>query len=291
MAGHSPSKTGVYDPMSRPSTSCLFSVVRKKDVDARDKPGHDGVLSIKRLVVPIDAPLAERDAPLRGKVGGDARALLHAVVQRDHARYLLREALHALGERIVQTLDDLEQAEIDVGQLASEQIIAAAARQHGLEIAEDFRRAITPEVPGAPLGGWDLLLEIEPTRHRMMRVVDLYHQIRDGELQLMRPQLPGFIFRRETKPRPKIEQYVRGLRDDALAGFQDRRRERRMLFAFARNEFRGCLVAALARDVDVIGAGLFQREADELAAPLYRRPVIKFVAHGLPHLWLASFCG
>jgi hypothetical protein len=38
MAGHSRSKNGVLrTPMSRPSTSC-----GKRDVDARDKRGHDG---------------------------------------------------------------------------------------------------------------------------------------------------------------------------------------------------------------------------------------------------------
>jgi hypothetical protein len=39
MAGHSPSKTGVNALMSRPSTSWLGRA--KKDVDARDKRGHD----------------------------------------------------------------------------------------------------------------------------------------------------------------------------------------------------------------------------------------------------------
>src|SRR5437762_3443466 len=115
----------------------------------------------------------------------------------------------------------------------------------------------------------------------MMRVADLHHQIRDRELQLMRPQLPGFVLRREAEPRPEIEQDIRGLRDDALAGFQDRRRERRMLLALARDELRGCLVAALARHIDIVGAGLFQREAHELTATLYRRPVIKLVEHKL----------
>ena len=40
MAGHSPSKTGVNALVSRPSTACLPRYL-KKDVDARDKRGHD----------------------------------------------------------------------------------------------------------------------------------------------------------------------------------------------------------------------------------------------------------
>ena len=158
--------------------------------------------------------------------------------------------------------------------------MAAAALEELLEIAEEFRHAIAPEIPRAALGRRDLLLEIEPARHRMMRVVDFHHQVGDGELQLMRPQPPGLVLRREAEPRPEIEQDVRGLRDDVLAGFQDRRRERRMLFALALHEGDVRLAAALARDVDIVGAGLLQREADEFAAPLDGRPVIEFVAHG-----------
>ena len=150
--------------------------------------GRAGHLTIELLVVAPDAPLAERDAPLRREIRRDARALRDAVAQRDHARDLLLEPLHALREAVAQALDDLEQAEIDISELAAEQEMAAAARQNLLEVAEEFRHAIAPEIPGAALGRRNLLLEIEPAGHRMMRVVDLDHQVRDGELQLVRPQ-------------------------------------------------------------------------------------------------------
>jgi hypothetical protein len=40
MAGHSRPRTASYrSPMSRPSTP--WTAAKKKDVDARDKPGHD----------------------------------------------------------------------------------------------------------------------------------------------------------------------------------------------------------------------------------------------------------
>jgi hypothetical protein len=39
MAGPSPSKTGVNAVMSLPSTSLIL--LKKKDVEARDKRGHD----------------------------------------------------------------------------------------------------------------------------------------------------------------------------------------------------------------------------------------------------------
>jgi hypothetical protein len=35
-----------------------------------------------------------------------------------------------------------------------------------------------------------------------------------------------------------------------------------------------------ARDVDMVGADFFPRQANEFAASPNRRPVIKFVAHG-----------
>ena len=38
--------------------------------------------------------------------------------------------------------------------------------------------------------------------------------------------------------------------------------------------------SALARDVDIVGAGLLEREPDEFAPPLDGRPVIQLVSHG-----------
>ena len=62
----------------------------------------------------------------------------------------------------------------------------------------------------------------EPRADRMMGVVDLDHEIGDGELQLVRPQPPRLVARRQVQLRPEIEQNVRGLRDDELAGLEDR---------------------------------------------------------------------
>ena len=67
-----------------------------------------------------------------------------------------------------------------------------------------------------------------------------------------------------------------------LAGAQERRGERRARDARAVDELhhrRHAALAAPARHIDVVGAGFFQREAHELAAPLDRRPVVEFVAH------------
>ena len=42
---------------------------------------------------------------------------------------------------------------------------------------------------------------------------------------------------------------------------------------------RHAALASPARHVDIVGAGLFQRQPDELAATLDRGPVIELVAH------------
>src|SRR5882757_8391616 len=104
------------------------------------------MLPIQLLEMPINPPLAERDAALRGQIGPDARPLRHAFVQRDHARHLLLEALHPLREGVAQALDDLEQAEVHVAEPPAEQPGPAAALDHALEIAEEFRHAIFPEI-------------------------------------------------------------------------------------------------------------------------------------------------
>ena len=41
-----------------------------------------------------------------------------------------------------------------------------------------------------------LVLVVKAARDRMMAVVDLGHQVRDGQLQLMCPQATGFVARR-----------------------------------------------------------------------------------------------
>ena len=68
----------------------------------------------------------------------------------------------------------------------------------------------------------------------MMRVVNLLDEIRHRQLQLMQPEPPGFVRRREFEPRAETEQDVRDLRDREPARFQKRRRIRRPLFLVQR---------------------------------------------------------
>src|SRR5438067_8961739 len=141
-----------------------------RDCTPRVRFAHPGyTLFIQLLEVAVDAPLAERDTPRRGKIGGDARALGDAVTQRENPRHLPFEALHALGKRVAQTFDDLEQREVDIAEPAAEQVRAARRGQNALEIAQIFRNAVAPEVGAAALGGRALLLVIKVRRHGMVR--------------------------------------------------------------------------------------------------------------------------
>ena len=81
----------------------------------------------------------------------------------------------------------------------------------------------------------------------------------------------GLGLRRQAVALAEIQQDVGGLADDDVAGFQERRRKRRVR-GFRRRVSR--IIAAMpsprARDVDVVGAGIFQRQAHEFAASLDR---------------------
>jgi hypothetical protein len=111
----------------------------------------------------------------------------------------------------------------------------------------------------------------------MMGVVNLLHEIHDGQLQLMRPQPVRLGARAQSETRTEIVQYERRLRDYSLARLQERRRVRRPVVPLHHRHHRRD--AALARHVDIVRTGLFQREPDEFAAALDLRPVIQFVAH------------
>src|SRR5580704_11272784 len=240
---------------------------------------------IQLLEVAINAPLAEWNSASGGKIGLDTRALRHAIAQRDQSGHFLLEPLHPPGERITQSLDNLEDREIDITQPAADHISAAVALEYALEVAEEFWHAITPEILGAPLRGRLLLLKVEPAGDRMVRIVDVLNHISDGELQLMRPQPARFVSRRNLEPWAEVEQDQRGLCDHELAGLEKRRCIRRIGAALVFEHFhhrRNATVTRSPRDIDVIGASLFECEPDEFAAALNGGPIIELVTHRPP---------
>src|SRR5205807_462986 len=127
------------------------------------------------------------------------------------------------------------------------------------------------------------VLVVEPGGDRVMGVVALDHEVSDRKLQLVGPQPPRFAPRRKSMTHSEEQQDVRGLADNELAGLEKRRRKRRMLDPVAVEEshhrWHAAAPARLARQIDIVRAGLFQRQAHEFTATLDRRPIIELVAH------------
>src|SRR5262245_54434616 len=100
-----------------------------------------------------------------------------------------------------------------------------------------------------------------------MGIVSLADEVGDRELQRMHPQPVGLRARRETEPGPEEQQDVGGLADDLSPRLQERRRERWPAYAAALQEAHDRRDAHAAAghpgDVDVVGTGRLEREADE----------------------------
>ncbi len=115
-----------------------------------------------------------------------------------------------------------------------------------------------------------------------MRVVNLGHEIGDRELQPVGEDAACLILRREPELGTEIVENVGDMRDDDLAVAQERRREgrlRRAAFEFRRHALHAAPGPVLPRDIDIRGAGRFEREAHKLAAPLDAWPIVELIRH------------
>jgi hypothetical protein len=76
------------------------------------------------------------------------------------------ESRHCLWKSVTQSLDHLEQREIDVGNLLAENEVAAFWRRllEFFQIAEEFRDAVRAEIGGALFGLVRLLLIVQNVR-------------------------------------------------------------------------------------------------------------------------------
>src|SRR3979490_29345 len=103
---------------------------------------------------------------------------------------------------------------------------AGVSREYPLEVAEVFGGSIFQKVRGPAPRLRLLVLVIQAGGHRVMRVVNFEQEIRHGELQLLRPQPPAFIFRRKAVTRGEKLKNVGVWADDQPPGLEVRRRER-----------------------------------------------------------------
>ena len=128
---------------------------------------------------------------------------------------------HCLRKSITQTLDHLEEREIDVGNPLAEEEVAGfnVNLKNSLEVANKFRDSGRCEMCAAFFGLGGLLLIIQDVCDRMMRLARFVQPIGNRQLQLMCPEPGRFVFWHETKPGRKKLENVRGLRNQELAGF------------------------------------------------------------------------
>ena len=97
-------------------------------------------------VVPEDALFVERDAPLRGKIGRDARPVRDPLMERNATRHLPFNPRHRIWERIAQSVYDLEQREVRIAERAAKKLGSPSVTDHAFEILQEFRCAIFQEI-------------------------------------------------------------------------------------------------------------------------------------------------
>src|SRR5439155_626525 len=100
--------------------------------------------------------------------------------------------------------------------------------EDSFKIAEKLGNPDRGEIGGALFGFVRLLLIVQDVCDRMVRLAGFIQPIGDRQLQLMRPEPARFAFRYETQPRREELENVGGLRNQELAGFQERRGKRWM---------------------------------------------------------------
>lgn len=103
-------------------------------------------------------------------------------MQGDDLGRLGQGTLRRLGEGVAQSLDDLEQAGVGIGQTVADQPVGAGRvfGQYGFEPVQELRDAVIAKRCGAP-GGLDLLIVVVGFEvDRVVGVVRLGDQIGDG---------------------------------------------------------------------------------------------------------------
>ena len=84
------------------------------------------MLAIQLRIAAEDAGLLERYAPFARQIGLQSRPYRHCVVQGRHARQLRQLSLGRERKRETQSLNQLEQGQIGIGDGASNQMIRSA---------------------------------------------------------------------------------------------------------------------------------------------------------------------
>src|SRR5215469_13462438 len=118
----------------------------------------------------------------------------------------------------------------------------------------------------------------------MVGIMDLLHEIRERQLELMDPQSSGFVIGCKAVTRTEKQENVRGLSDQEIAGPEEGRCERwtRNGAAIENLHQRRHASASLlwsSGDVHVVRTRRLERKAYKLTAALNGGPVEEFVFH------------
>ena len=135
-----------------------------------------------------------------------------SAITRGKSRF---EPRHRSRKGIAQAGNKLKQRQIAITDPAADEMAVAlrVAFENPLKIAEIFRNPVRNKIGGASARFGLLVLVVEARRDRVVRVMRFVDNIGNRQLQLMRPQPPGLIARREAMAATQVEQDVRGLRD------------------------------------------------------------------------------
>ena len=149
--------------------------------------------------------LVKRNPPRRIEVAGNARASRHPIPEREGTAIFFFEFFHRFRKSIAQSFDHLEQRKVDVGKWSAEKkpISFRVALQDSFEVIEELGHALSGKIRGAPFGFALLIFLVKAAGDRMMRIVSFGDPVGNRQLQLVRPQPAGFIFRREAEARAK----------------------------------------------------------------------------------------
>src|SRR5689334_1392862 len=114
----------------------------------------------------------------------------------------------------------------------------------------------------------------------MVRIMDFFDEIGDGELELMEPQATSFVARGKLQSWSEIKKNIGHLSNHNLSGFQEWRCERRVLVTIAVYHCEHPIHAARSAGHIVIArTRILERKPDEFTTPLNLRPIKQLIAH------------
>jgi hypothetical protein len=222
-----------------------------------------------------DAVLVERGPAAGCDVRRDPRALGDPIVQRPQQRCLvMRECLR---ERVAEALDDMKRGEVGIARALADEVVTAVRLEDALEIAHEAAEPLVAERLRARSRGILLLLVHLCDGDRMVRVVYLGDEIRDGQRDRRGGEAPCFVLGCEAMTLAEEPRDRRRLRDDQLSSAQHGWRECERRELALEHGCDACFATLGARDVHVVFPRILEHESHELAASWDLGPVEKLV--------------